>query len=39
MQQMEAARAAAKDAHRQHMEALCQLEEDRVAALTFGPEP
>ena len=39
MQQMEAARVAAKDAHRQHMEALRQLEENRAAAPMFGPEP
>jgi len=39
MQQMEAARVAVKDAHRQHMEALRQLEENRVAAPMFGPEP
>ena len=39
MQQMEAARAAVEDAHRQHMEALCQLEENMVAAPAFGPEP
>ena len=39
MQQIEAARAAAEDAHRQHMEALRQLEENRVAAPAFGPEP
>ena len=39
MQQMEAARVAAEDAHRQHMEALRQLEENRVTALVFGPEP
>jgi len=36
---MEAARAAAEDAHRQHMEALRQLEENRVAAPAFGPKP
>ena len=36
---MEAARVAAKDAHRQHMEALRQLEETRTAAPAFGPEP
>ena len=39
MQQMEAARAAAEDSHRQHMEALRQLEENRATALVFGPEP
>jgi len=39
MQQMEAARVATEDAHRQHMEALRQLEENRTAALVFGPEP
>ncbi|XP_027912213.1 uncharacterized protein LOC114171279 [Vigna unguiculata] len=39
MQQMEAVRAAAEDAHRQHMEAFRQLEENRVVAPTFGPEP
>jgi len=39
MQQMEAARAAAEDAHRQHMEALRQLEENRVTTPTFGLEP
>ena len=39
MQQMEAARVAAEDAHRQHMEALRQLEENRAAAPVFGPEP
>jgi len=39
MQQMEAARVAAEDAHRQHMEALRQLEENRVATPVFGPEP
>jgi len=36
---MEAARVAVEDAHRQHMEALRQLEENRVAAPAFGPEP
>jgi len=39
MQQMEAARIAAEDAHRQHMEALRQLEENRAAAPVVGPEP
>ena len=39
MQQMEAARVAAEDAHRQPMEALRQLEENRAAAPVFGPEP
>jgi len=39
MQQMEAMKVAAEEAHRQHMEALCQLEENRAAALVFGPEP
>ena len=39
MQQMEAARAAAEDAHRQHMEALRQLEENGATAPVFGPEP
>jgi len=39
MQQMETARVAAEDAHRQHMEALRQLEENRAAAPVFGPEP
>ena len=39
MQQMEAARVAAEDAHRQHMEALRQLEENRAAAPVLGPEP
>jgi len=39
MQRMEAARVAIEDAHRQHMEALRQLEENRVAALVFGLEP
>jgi len=36
---MEVARAAAENAHRQHMEALRQLEENRVVAPAFGPEP
>jgi len=36
---MEAARVAVKDAHRQHMEALHQLEENRMAAPAFGPKP
>ena len=39
MQQMEAARVAAEDAHKQHMEALRQLEENRTTAPIFGPEP
>jgi len=30
---------AAEDAHRQHMEALRQLEETRTAAPAFGPDP
>ena len=33
MQQMEAGRVSAENAHRQHMEALRQLEENRTAAL------
>jgi len=36
---MEATRVAAEDAHRQHMEALRQLEENRVVAHVFGSEP
>jgi len=36
---MEAARVAAEDAHRQQMEAIRQLEENRVAGPVFGPEP
>jgi len=39
MQQMEAAGVAVEDAYRQHMEALCQLGENRAAAPMFGPEP
>ncbi|XP_027927570.1 uncharacterized protein LOC114184459 [Vigna unguiculata] len=39
MQQMEAARVAAEDAHRQHMEALRQLEKNRAIAPTSGLEP
>ena len=39
MQQMEAARVAAEDAHRQHMEALRQLEKNRATAPVFCPEP
>ena len=39
MKQMEAARVAAEDAHRQHMEALRQLEENRTTAPVHGPEP
>ena len=39
MQQMEAAKVAAEDAHRQHMEALRQLEENRATGPVFGPEP
>ena len=38
-QQMEAARVAVEDAHRQHMEALRQLEENRTTAPAFGLEP
>jgi len=30
---------ATEDAHRQHMEALHQLEENRTVAPAFGPEP
>jgi len=36
---MEAARLAAEDAHRQHMEAFRQLEENRSTAPAHGPEP
>jgi len=36
---MEAARVTAEDAQRQHIEAFRQLEENRVVALVFGPEP
>jgi len=36
---MEAARVAAEEAHRQHMEALWQLEETRTVAPTFSLEP
>jgi len=39
MQQMEAVRVAAEDPHRQHMEALRQLEENRIVAPVFGLEP
>ena len=39
MQQMEVGRVAAEDAHRQHMEALRQLEENRATAPVFGLEP
>ena len=39
MQQMEAARVAVEDSHRQHIEALRQLEENRAAAPVFCPEP
>jgi len=39
MEQIEAARVAVEDVHRQHMEALRQLEENRTVAPTFGPEP
>ena len=39
LQQMEAARVAAEDVHRQHMEALRQLEENRTTAPVHGPEP
>jgi len=37
MQQMETARVAAEDGHWQHMEALRQLKENRVASPMFGP--
>jgi len=36
---MEAAKVAAEDAHKQHMEALRQLEENKVAATAYGPKP
>jgi len=36
---MVATRATAEDAHRQHMEAFRQLEENRATAPMFGPEP
>ena len=36
---MEVARVAVEDAHRQHMEALRQLEENKATALGFGLEP
>ena len=39
MQQIKAARVAAEDAHRQHMEALRQLEENKATAPVFGLEP
>jgi len=39
MQQMEVARVAAEDAHRQHIEALRQLEENRATVPVFGPKP
>jgi len=39
MQQMEVARVVAEDAHRQHMEALCQLKENRTTAPVFGLDP
>jgi len=39
MQQMEAARVVAEDAHRHHMEALRQLEETKTATPAFGPDP
>jgi len=39
MQQMEGARVAAEDAHRQHMDALQQLEENMTIAPFYGPEP
>jgi len=39
MQQMETARVADEDAHKQHMEALWQLEENRTVALVFDLEP
>jgi len=37
MQEMEATRVATEDAHRQHMEALRQLEEKRIVALFTAP--
>jgi len=36
---MEVARATVEDAHRQHMEALRQLEENKATAPVFGLEP
>jgi len=39
MQQMKVARVAVEDAHRQHMEALRKLEENRSTAPAFGPKP
>jgi len=39
MQQMEAKRVVVEDAHRQHMEALRQLEENRTTAPVYDPKP
>jgi len=39
MQQMKATRLAVEDAHKQHIEALRQLEENRVVAPVHGSEP
>jgi len=39
MQHMEAARVATEDAHRQHMEALRQLEENKTTAPVHSPVP
>jgi len=36
---MEVARVAAEDAHRQHIEALRQLDENNTTTLVHGPEP
>jgi len=39
MQQIEAVRVAIEDAHRQHIDVLRQLEENKTVAPVFGPEP
>jgi len=39
MQLIDATRVAAEDAHRQHLEALRKLEENRTNAPVYGPEP
>jgi len=39
MQQIEAVRVAADDAHRQHIEALRQLEKNKTTAPAFGLDP